>query len=103
MGPSTATAATAGAADSLMRRRSPRLRRRQLLLHHVEDPAVSAHLEPLERPRRREHRVTRELAQHVADHLLGPKRLAAAHAIEDRRLVENPRLACFRTEREPRL
>ena len=39
----------------------------------------SAHiLQPVERARRREHRMAGELRQHVADHLLGAERLAAA-------------------------
>ena len=48
-----------------------------LVLHEIDDTAVGAHPEPVERAGRGEHRVPGELRQHVRDHLLGAERLAA--------------------------
>src|SRR5258706_13722361 len=71
------------------------------LLHHVDDPAVGAHLQSIERAWRGEHRMPGELGEHVADHLLGAERLAATDAAEDRRLVENTRLPRRSGQQEP--
>ena len=42
-----------------------------LVLHQVDHAAVGAHLQPVERARFGEHRVSGQLGQHVADHLVG--------------------------------
>jgi hypothetical protein len=49
-------------------------------LHHVDHATIGAHLEPIGRARRGEHRVSSELRQHVAYHLVGAQGLAAADA-----------------------
>src|SRR6266568_7871606 len=107
MGGRIATAWGGPAALTSIRSRLVRSRRAlpgwNFLLHHVDDPAVGAHLESIERAGRGEHRVTGQSGEHVADHLFGAQRLAAADAGEDRGLVEHTWLARGSGQQQPRL
>src|SRR5262249_18282238 len=96
--------ALSGAAARLERRARSLLRLAltdaEFLLHHVEHPAIGAHLQPIQRTRRSEHRVAGKLGEHAADDFLGTERFAAAYAVEDGRFVEHARLARRATEQQ---
>ena len=71
-----------------------------LVLHQVDDAAVGAHLQPVERAGRGEHRMPGELRRACRrSSSRVPERLAARDAVDDRRLVEHARLLAPRRAR----